>query len=748
MAELSRRLFIGTGVTALAGLAVGTAWLARQDLAGTRSRGTHGTAQRLNAFIEVLPDGQVRALVPRAEMGQGAQMGLATLIAEELDLPLARVLVEHPSELLPAYINTLLALARRPEEIAGPLQWTAQRVFSTFPYIGTGGSTTLADAWVPVRTAAAVARQMLLQAAAARFGVAATELSFAEGAVVHAASQRRAHYGELAAAAAALEPPAAPTLKPAAQWQLIGHEGQRRVDLPAKVTGAAVFGVDVRLPGLRVGTLMQAPRLGAQLLAVDDSAVAGLPGQVQIVKGRDFVAAVATSYWFAKQALAALKTEWTVGSTIDDSDVQRALAAAAAGQAGAPHDFRNEGQAAPVIAGARRTLRARYEVPYLAHLCMEPMNATAWLKDDGSLEVWAPIQSPTAMMFAAQKVLGSAPAKAQYHTTMLGGGFGRRGERDYVERAIEVAAALKGTPVKLIWSREEDVRHDMYRPAAMAELGGAIDDAGRLLALEARVAVQSVAADFARRNLPYPMSAARDPMNVEGLENIPYALPHVQVSSRAVELQVPVGNWRSVGNSQNGFFAEGFIDELAHLAGADPLQFRRQHLRHHPRWLALLDKLQQVSGWGTPLPAGHGRGIALVESFRSLVGEVAEVRLHDGRLKVERVHCVVDCGVVVNPDVVRAQVQSGVVYGLSAALLGKLTLRDGAVLQGNFHDQPVLRLAQAPRIDVHLIASSAPPGGIGEPGTPPIAAAVVNALFAASGKRYRSLPLVDHGLVV
>jgi isoquinoline 1-oxidoreductase subunit beta len=343
MSKLTRRLFIGTGVAAVGGLAVGTAWLSRIDLRGVDSSGPRGAAQRLNAFIEVLPDGSVRVLAARAEMGQGAQMGLSTLVAEELDVPLSRIQAVHPSELLPAYMNTLLAVGKRPEEVAGPLQWTAQRVFSTFPYIGTGGSTTLADAWVPVRAAAATARVMLLQAAAARWQVPVDQLSHADGVVQHPASQRQAHYGELAADAAKLTPPAAPALKQPAQYKHIGRDGQQRVDLPAKVTGAAVFGVDVKLPGLRVGTLLHAPRFGAVLASVDDSAIKGLPGQVQIVKGKHYVAAVATSYWFAKQALAALKIEWSGGAITSSAEVRSTLQAALQGKAGDAKEFRSEG---------------------------------------------------------------------------------------------------------------------------------------------------------------------------------------------------------------------------------------------------------------------------------------------------------------------------------------------------------------------------------------------------------------------
>jgi isoquinoline 1-oxidoreductase subunit beta len=747
MSKITRRIFLGSTTIAIAGFGLGVGFLNNIDIKGAESKGLRGAAQRLNAFIEILPDGRVRALIARAEMGQGAQMGVATLIAEELDLPLSKIQVEHPTELLPAYINTLLAVGKRPELLSGPFDWATQRVFSTFPFIGTGGSTTMADAWVPIRLAAATARALLVQAAAQLFSVPASELAVADGIVRHTASKQQAHYGQLAAAAAKLPLPAAPTLKTAANYKLIGKEGQSRVDLPSKVDGTAIFGIDVKVPKMRIGALLHAPQLGATLLSVDASAISGTPGDVRIVKGKNYVAAVGTSYWFASQALMALKIEWSAGSNINSAEVRDTLQGALAGITGDGREVKNLGQTMRQLESASRKIDALYEVPYLAHICMEPMNATAWMKDDGTLEVWAPIQSPTAMKLAAAKVLGSAPKNATYHTTFLGGGFGRRGERDYVERAIEVAAALPGIPVKLIWSREQDMRNDMYRPAAMARLRGALDERGELLALDATVALQSVRSDSAKRNLPYPIRATSDPMNVEGLQQIPYRLPNFQLTNRVVKLPIPVGSWRAVGNSQNGFFAESFIDEMAYLAKADPMTFRLQHLSHDGRWLALAKKLKETSNWDTPLAPGSGRGVAFVESFRSLMGEVVEVSVMGGKVKVERVVCVIDCGTVVNPDVVRAQVASGVIFGLSAALYGKTTFTAGSAIQGNFDQQPVLMMRDTPLINVHMMASIEAPSGVGEPSTPPIFAALTNAVFAATGNRYRKLPLSEHGLV-
>lgn len=745
MGKITRRLFIGTGAVAVTGLVVGAGYLSTMDLKGVKSVGAAGTgAQRLNAWIEILADNSVRLLVPRAEMGQGAHMGIATLIAEELDVPLSRISVQDTTELLPAYINTILAVGKRPEDLSGPVDWTMQHVFSTFPFIATGGSSTMPDAWVPMRVAGATARAMLVSAAAKKWAVAESELTTADGSVRHAGSGKQATYGDLAADAAKVSPPAAPTLKPASAFTLIGKENQARVDLPAKVNGTAIYGVDVKLPGMLVGTLVQAPQLGATVATLDDSVAKTMAGVVKIIRQKNYVAVVGKSYWFAKAAADALKITWTGGARISSADVTKALEAAASDGKG--HDFRRAGDSQAQLA-AGTAVEARYDVPYLAHACMEPMNATAWLKEDGSLEVWAPSQSPVALKFAAQTALGSAPEKAVYHTTYLGGGFGRRGERDYAERAIEVAREMKGTPIKLIWSREEDMAHDMFRPAAVAKMRGRVGTDGRIAALEADVALQSVAYDFSKRSLPYRENPDKDRMNAEGLDTMPYALPHVRISGHAIELPVPVGNWRSVGNSQNGFFAESFIDELAHAAKADPLAFRIAHLQDNTRVRAVAEKLKELSGWGKPMGPHQGRGVALVESFLSIAGEVAEVTVTpDGKLKVDHVHCVVDCGTAVNPDVVRAQIQSGVMYGLSAALYGKTSFADGQVQQLNFDTHDVVRLASAPNITVHIMPSTAAPGGIGEPGTPPIFAAVTNAIFAVTGKRIRSLPLSDQDL--
>jgi isoquinoline 1-oxidoreductase subunit beta len=745
MGKITRRLFIGTGAVAVTGLVVGAGYLSTLDIKGLKSAGASNGANRLNAWIEILADNSVRLLVPRAEMGQGAHMGVATLIAEELDVPLSRITVANTTELLPAYINTVLAVGKRPDEMRGPMDWTMQRVFSTFPFIATGGSSTLPDAWLPMRLAGATARAMIVSAAAQKWNVSVAELTTADGFVTHAASKRQASYGELAADAAKLPAPDAPALKPASAFKLIGKENQQRVDLPAKVNGTAVFGVDVKLPGMLIGTLVQAPRLGATIASVDDSAAKNMPGVVKIIRKEKYVAVVGKSYWFAKAAADALKITWAGGEKISSADVTKALDVGIA--SGKAHDFRKDGDSATQFAAATNVVEARYEVPYLAHVCMEPMNATAWLKADGSLEVWAPIQSPVAMKFAAQAALGSAPEVAVYHTTYLGGGFGRRGERDYVERAIEVAQEVKGQPVKLIWSREEDMTHDMFRPAAVAKMRGLVGVDKKIAALDADVALQSVAFAFSKRALPYSENADKDFMNAEGLASLPYALPDIRVTGHAIELPVPVGNWRSVGSSQNGFFAESFVDELAHNAKADPLEFRIAHVQNNAKFLAVLQKLKEVSGWGNPLSENQGRGVSIVESFNSIVGEVAEVTVNkDGALKVNRVHCVVDCGVAVNPDVVRAQIQSGVIYGLSAALYGKTSFVNSAVEQTNFDTQEVTRLATAPDITVHIMPSSQAPGGIGEPGTPPIFAAVTNAIYAVTGKRIRTLPISDHDL--
>jgi isoquinoline 1-oxidoreductase beta subunit len=751
MSKLTRRAFLITGATAgtalLGGTVVGLGYLSSVDLEGLGGSIDADGVVKLNAYIRIDPDGRITFAVPRTEMGQGVFTSLPMLIAEELeiDLDAANVTVEHPVEELPVYTNYVLGLNVRPEEARGPIYWVGKKVFALFPYIGTGGSTSVVGAWEPLRIAGASARLMLIEAAATRWGVAPASCVAEKGEVVHRPSSRRLSYGELAQAAAGVAPTPNPPLKPASAFKLIGTR-QARLDIPDKVQGKADFGIDVRLPEMLFAAIKQSPVFGGSVARMDASAVAGMPGVVKAVDLGDAVAVIADNTWRAQQALAALPV------TFDDdgngelsSDGILADMRAKLDQAEA-RAFREDGDVEAALAGDARVVEATYETPYLAHACMEPMNCTA-LWQDGKAELWASAQSPLTLRWGAQR---GAPGTEEVttHITLTGGGFGRRADLDVALQAAPLAQAVPGRPVKMTWSREEDIQHDMYRPMAVSRVRAALDGNSRPVAWNHRIVTQSLEHSFGERNLPWGGGdGAKDHLSVEGAHMLPYGIANVRVELVDHPTPVPVGFWRSVGHSNNAFFVESFIDELAHAAGEDPLAYRRALLGHDPRRLALLDKLGEASGWGAPLGPGRARGLAVHHSFRSTVGQVAEITMGaDGGFRVDRVVCVVDCGVVINPDTVEAQMMGGIVYGLTAALHGEITIEGGRVVQSNFHDYEMLHLAETPEIEVHIMRNAEKPGGVGEPGVPPIAPALANALFAATGRRLRRLPLSRHGL--
>ncbi|MEX0814567.1 MAG: molybdopterin cofactor-binding domain-containing protein, partial [Dongiaceae bacterium] len=531
--------------------------------------------------------------------------------------------------------------------------------------------------------------------------------------------------------------PAEVALKKPAQWTLIGKPTPR-LDTPAKVDGSAVFGVDVKLDGLLVGTVMACPVFGGRLRTVDQAPALAVKGVRAVVPLDDAVVVVADGYWPALKGLRALAPEWDEGANaaMSSASIRAEFMAALDGPAAVAAAAGDDA----ALAGAAKQVEAVYEVPFLAHATMEPMNATAHVTADG-VEIWAPTQGQGPIQFAVGAALGLEPGQVKVHTTFLGGGFGRRFETDFALQAVLAAKAV-GAPVKLIWSREEDIRHDFYRPAAVARLRGGLDAGGRPVAWQARLVCPSIMT----RALPDYVKDGIDPSSVEGAAEMPYRIANRRTEYAMKHTGVPVGFWRSVGNSQNAFFVESFLDEIAHAAGADPLDFRLRLLDEAPRHRAVLEAAAETAGWGSPPPPGRFRGLALHESFGSIVAEVVEISVGDGKaLSVHKVACAVDCGVVVNPDTVVAQMESGIVYGLTAALFGEITLRDGRVEQGNFDGYEMLRLAQMPEIAVRIVQFGAAIGGIGEPSTPPIAPAVANAIFAATGERVRSLPLVRHG---
>jgi isoquinoline 1-oxidoreductase beta subunit len=748
---ISRRGFLLTGAalggTALVAAVGGVGYLATVDVDGLDGF-LDGDRAVLNAFLTIHDDGRVVVQVPRAEMGQGIHTGLAMVVAEELDIPFDdRISVEFPTEAHPAYATWFNVLQVRPEEASGPVVWAGRRVLGLLGFISTGASSSTMSLWHPMRIAGASARQMLIAAGAARLGVASSELATGDGFVRHEASGRSLSYGELAREAAVLSPAADPVLKPATDWQVVGTR-QARVDVPAKVRGEPVFGMDVAMPGMLHATIRHAPVFGAQVARiVNEAEVRAQPGvlDVTIVNGRQ-VAIVADSWWRAEQAAWRLDVEWT--RTADDgassADFSGKLRAAL--DVAEPYENLNEGDAVTVIdANTASVVEATYEAPFVTHACMEPINATVIVREDGSAEAWVPSQGPVNIRVGVGTGTGWAgvePTSITCNVTMNGGAFGRRSDQDVVAQAAFLAARHRGRPVKLIWSREEDVSRGLFRSHAAARLRAALGPDGLPLAYDALVAAQSIIQSVASRNLPLNPGPDGDRLTVEGLDKLHYAIPARRVRSQNVPSHMPIGLWRSNGFSFNTFFTESFIDECALASGADPLHYRRALLRGNPRHLAVLDRVAAMAGWGTPMAPGRGRGIAIEECYRSVVAQVADVTIaEDGEITVDQIFCAIDVGLVVNPDAVAAQMEGGIIFGVTTALMSAITIDAGAVVESNFHDFPMPRLHNAPEIVVEIVESDLPPGGAGEPGIVPVAGAIANAIHNATGRRLRSLPL-------
>jgi isoquinoline 1-oxidoreductase beta subunit len=683
-----------------------------------------------DAFLRLSPDGTVTVVIGRSEMGQGPTTGLAMLLAEELDCDWSRVtFVQAPAAR--AYYNPA---------------WKAQL---------TGGSTSIRTAWLPMRQAGATARAMLVTAAAGRWGVAAASCSTADSLVHHAASGRSLSYGALVEEASALPVPRDVPLKDAGDFRIIGQTLDR-LDNPAKVRGTATFGIDVRLPRMAYASVERCPVFGGTVAGVDGEADAlAVPGVVKVVRLKDRVAVVAEHYWQAVKGRRALKVRWDEGDGADVSTTSIAAELQALLESAKAEVARKAGDADAALAGAARTIDAKYHAPYLAHATMEPQNCTAWVHD-GQAEVWAPTQFQMGPRYikhggargVAAEAGGVSSSDVTIHTTYLGGGFGRRLDVDYVAEAVAVARQA-GRPVQVIWSREDDTQHDFYRPVAAHALSASLGPDGRPVAWRQRIATPAIVRSWVPAWMPdFAMSLAGalehgvDPYAVEGAADLPYQVPNLLVDWRELTCPVPVGFWRSVGHSHNSFVTECFIDELAADAGQDPVAYRRALLEGEPRMRAVLDLAAAQSGWGNEPPEGRARGVAIVRSFGSIVGQVAEISVTPaGEIRVHRVTCAVDCGTAVNPGLVEAQMQGGVVFGLTAALLGEITINKGRVQQNNFYDYEMVRMPAAPVVEVHIVPSGEPPGGVGEVAVPPIAPAVANAVFALTGKRLRSLPL-------
>lgn len=738
-----RRLLIG-GAVALGGLFVG--WRLLDDDGPTDPALLLDPAAgetALNAWVKIGTDGIVTVAVPRAEMGQGVLTALPMILAEELDADWSMVRATG-TKIDKVYVNTVAL----PEGFPfGPHDhgFLARQARATGVWLSTwmgvqftGGSTSVRAAWTPMREAGAMAREMLKAAAAERFGVTAGELTTANGRVIHAASGRSAGYGELAQAAAAMPVPETIVLKRPEDFRLIGTPAAR-LDIPSKVDGTAIFGADVVLPGLVHATVKHPPVVGATVSRFDPAQVQRMPGVIRTLAVPGGVAVIADSHWHARKAVEALTVEYAPGEHAGFSTAGLWEQYEAALQEGG-FGYQDDGDAEDLLETAAEVIEATYRAPFLAHAPMETLTCTALLDGD-RLEIWAPTQAPMVTQWLAAGLLDIPEENVTVNVTLLGGGFGRKGEEDFIRQAVTCAKAVPGKPVRLLWTREDDIRHDTYRPAAMARFRASVDSKGFPVAWHNRLAGPSVSGQATMRYLPFGSDSTPDRTSVDGAAWLPYAIPNMRVEHVLSRVPVRVGFWRSVGHSQNAWFSESFIDELAARAGVDPYDYRRALLADNPRYRTVLDRAADMAGWrGGPMP-GRAFGIALHESFGAIVAQVAEVGLQDGRPRVHRVWCAIDTGIVINPDTVVAQMESGIIYGLSAALYGEITFRDGQAEQSNFPDYEVVRLADAPVIETAIITSTEPPGGAGEPGTPPVAPAVASALYRLTGRRARELPL-------
>ena len=668
-----------------------------------------------NAFIRIDRDGAVTLVMPQVEMGQGTYTSMPMLIAEELEVELSKVRLEHAQADDKLYGNPI----------------TKFQV--------TGGSTSVRGFWEPLRRAGATARNLLIAAAAQTWGVDADACRAEKGGVIHVPTGRTVSYGSLVDMAATLPVPEKVALKDPKDFKLIGTAA-KRLDAQEKVNGTARYGIDVSVPGMKVATRAACPVFGGKLESVDDSKAKAIKGVLQIVRLEDAVAVVADHMAAAKKGLAAVNIKWDAGQNagIGMADIIGQLDAASKNPGAVG---RKEGDVEKAMAGAAKKVEATYQVPFLAHATMEPMNCTVHVRND-ACDVWVGTQVAARAQRGAAEVTGLPLEKVQVHNHLLGGGFGRRLDIDGVTRAVQIAKQVSA-PVKVIWTREEDIQHDLYRPYYYDRLAAGLDEQGMPVAWTHRVTGSSILA----RWLPAAFKDGFDRDAVEGAAKPPYTLPNIQVDYVRQEppLGITTAFWRGVGPTHNIFMVESFIDELAAAANKDSVDYRRALLDNSPRAKAVLELAAEKSGWGQKLPPGSGRGVSVQFAFGSYLSQVAEVAVaKNGEVRVQRVVCAVDCGMVVNPDTVKAQIEGGIIFGITAALYGQITLKNGRVEQSNFDNYRMLRMNEAPVVDVHIIKSTEAPGGIGEPGTPGASPAVANAIFAATGKRLRKLP-VDPG---
>ncbi|MFO7529748.1 MAG: xanthine dehydrogenase family protein molybdopterin-binding subunit [Marinobacter sp.] len=688
---------------------------------------------RPDAWLEITRDDRIYFTLARVEMGQGTYTGLTTLIAEELEVA--------PEAIEPRFAPVA-------DEYKNPL----------YKLQLTGGSTSLATSWEPLRTAGAEAREMLVRAAAGVWQVDAAECSASEGRVIHPNGIDSMRYGRLVELASKEILRGDVALKPAAEWKYIGKQN-RRLDARAKSTGKAVYGIDVSLPDMVYAVVTRPPRFGGKVQSFNGDEVRAMAGVLEVMEIDRGVAIVADKYWRARKAQEALKVQWDFAEALGLSTAEVFKTYRKAADEDAGKSERSEGDTESVLATADKVVVAEYSQPYLAHATLEPMNATAWYRND-HMEIWAPTQAPDLGRIAAARVTDLAPDEVTINTTFLGGGFGRRLTQDYIEEAAAVAFRVD-RPVKVIWSREEDTRHDLYRPAMLHRMKAGLNK-GELSGWDHQIVGPQILNWYVRNAGPaqFPwtpkflydtlgkvgvwaegIATPKDISAIEGAIEYPYQVANIDIRHTHIDPGVPITWWRSVGYSHNGFAVETFMDELAHEAGQDPYRFRYRLLENEPRHREVLDRAARLGGWDTPVPEGRARGIALMRSFGTYVAQVVEAGLENGSIRVYKVAAAVDCGQVVNPAIVVDQIEGGILFGLTAALYGEITLEQGEVQQSNFHDYPLLRQYERPDVEVEVVDSTETPTGVGEPGVPPVIPALGNALFALTGKRQRTLPL-------
>ncbi|MGB7372514.1 xanthine dehydrogenase family protein molybdopterin-binding subunit [Pontixanthobacter sp.] len=733
-AKWTRRGFIGAGVVAGGALLIGVGVRTGNPVDRLGPVVADGPGEILvNSWIKIGVDNVITAIIPHIEMGQGAMSTIAQMLADEMDANWEQVkMISAPADgnyVSHEAVRVFIAPGLEGSEMMEP---TYDGLFTQISrladaYVTGGSSSVRATGQRGMRVAGAAAREMLIAAAARAWNVSPGEITTARSMLSHTASGRSARYADFAAAAAEQDLPVNPRLKRAEDFQLMGKSALRK-DIPPKVDGTAQYGIDggpADMP-VQYAAIRAAPVSGAQVASMDATAARSMRGVLQILNMGDFIAVIADSYWHAEQALRSIETTYTAtDNDALDSEAVFARFTAALDDAGMDggNTKMSRGNASAALANAATVIDAEYRVPYLAHATMEPMNCTAWVRD-GRCDIWTSTQMPLLARKAAAEGAGVSAEDVTVHISMVGGGFGRRLENDYVLQAARIAKAA-GYPVKMIWSREQDTAHDYYRPADISRFSGGLDNSGKAVSWN---------------NLHCTNDEPGEAPLIEF-----YDIPDVSIRSVDVPSPLRFGSWRSVGHSQHGFFVESFVDELAHAAGADPFEFRRQLLHKSPRHRAVLEGAAQMANWRSSLPQGHGRGIATARSFGSIVAQVADVDMTGTMPRVTKVYCCVDAGFAMNPDGLIAQMESGIIYGLTAALYNAITLKDGAVMQSNFHDYPMMRMDDAPEIQTRII-NGAPDtlGGGGEPGLPPAAPALTNAIFAATGQRIRELPVAKH----